>query len=57
MEPLRVREVASLLGVTPQHVYKMLNCNQLPQPFVAPNRVIQFCPRALLQWLESRIVM
>lgn len=55
MEPLSVREVSELIGVTPQHVYKMLETNQIPEPLSAPGRAMQFCPRTLLEWLRCKL--
>ncbi|MBZ5489743.1 MAG: helix-turn-helix domain-containing protein [Acidobacteriia bacterium] len=55
MEPLSVREVAELLGVTPQHVYKMLESNQIPGALRISNHALQFCPRTLLDWLRSKL--
>jgi excisionase family DNA binding protein len=55
MEPLSVREVAELLGVTPQHVYKMLETNQIPGALSRSGHALQFCPRTLLKWLESKL--
>jgi predicted DNA-binding transcriptional regulator AlpA len=55
MEPLSVREVAELLGVTPQHVYKMLESNQIPGVLHISNHALQFCPRTLLDWLRSKL--
>jgi excisionase family DNA binding protein len=56
MEPLSVREVAELLGVTPQHVYKMLETNQIPRALPASGHALQFCPRTLLEWLQCRFI-
>ena len=53
MEPLSVREVAELLGVTPQHVYKMLESNQIPGVLTNSNHALQFCPQSILEWLRS----
>jgi excisionase family DNA binding protein len=55
MEPLSVREVAELLGVTPQHVYKMLETNQIPGALPASGHALHFCPRTLLDWLRSKL--
>lgn len=55
MEPLTVREVSEVLGVTPQHVYNMLDRNQIPGALPASQHIIQFCPKILLQWLESKM--
>ena len=55
LEPLSVREVAELIGVTPQHVYKMLETNQIPGLLPASGRAMQFCPRILLKWLQSKL--
>ena len=55
MEPLSVREVAELLGVTPQHVYKMLETNQIPGAIRISNHALQFCPQTLLDWLRTKL--
>jgi excisionase family DNA binding protein len=55
MEPLSIREVAELLGVTPQHVYKRLESNQIPGALRISNHALQFCPRTLLDWLRSKL--
>lgn len=57
MEPLSVREVAELLGVTPQHVYNMLDRDQIPGALPDSQHTIQFCPKTLLDWLEYKLAL
>lgn len=49
---LKVAEVAEMLGVTQQHVYKMAASGQLPSFRVAG--AVRFDPDDLAQWLRRK---
>jgi excisionase family DNA binding protein len=51
-QALRVREVANLLCVTPQHIYKMAASGSLPSLRISG--AIRFDPQDLVTWLKAR---
>jgi excisionase family DNA binding protein len=51
-QALRVNEVASLLCVTPQHIYKMAARGTLPSLRIAG--AIRFDPQDLVNWLKTK---
>lgn len=57
MEPLTVREVSEVLGVTPQHVYNMRVRGEIPGELLNSQNVVQFCPKTLLDWLEYKLAL
>ena len=51
-QALRVNEVADLLCVTPQHIYKMAARGALPSLRIAG--AIRFDPQDLVNWLKAK---
>lgn len=51
-QAMRVSEVASLLCVTPQHIYKMAATGALPSLRIAG--AIRFDPQDLVNWLKVK---
>ena len=51
-QALRVNEVANLLCVTPQHIYKMAASGALPSLRIAG--AIRFDPQDLVNWLKTK---
>jgi excisionase family DNA binding protein len=51
-QALRVSEVATLLCVTPQHIYKLAANGSLPSLRIAG--AIRFDPQDLVTWLKAR---
>jgi len=51
-QALRVRDVATLLCVTPQHIYKMAASGALPSLRIAG--AVRFDPQELASWLRER---
>jgi len=51
-EALKVREIASLFGVTPQHIYKMAASGNIPSFRVCGS--VRFDPEDLASWLEQK---
>jgi excisionase family DNA binding protein len=51
-QALRVNEVADLLCVTPQHIYKMAARGALPSLRIAG--AIRFDPQDLVTWLKTK---
>jgi len=49
---MRVAEVAELLGVTPQHIYKMAASGRIPSFRVSG--AIRFDPADIASWLQDR---
>ena len=49
---LKVFEVAELLGVTPQHIYKMAACGQLPSLRISG--AVRFDPGEVSDWLKRK---
>jgi len=52
-EALRVSEVAKMLGVSHQQVYKMVADGQIPHFHV--RRAIRFCPAEIAEWIKKEI--
>ena len=52
-EALKVSEVAKILGVTPQHIYKMAKAGLIPCFHV--QGAIRFCPADLAEWIKKEI--
>jgi excisionase family DNA binding protein len=52
-EALKVSEVAKMLGVTPQHIYKMAAAGLIPCFHV--RGAIRFCPSDLADWIKKEI--
>lgn len=52
-EALKVSEVARILGVTPQHIYKMTAAGLIPCFHV--KGAIRFCPADLAEWINKEI--
>jgi len=51
-QALRVSEVANLLSVTPQHIYKMAANGSLPS--IRISGAIRFDPQELVDWLSAK---
>ena len=49
---LKVAEVAKLFRVTPQHIYKLAACGELPSFRIAG--AIRFDPHELAEWLAQK---
>jgi excisionase family DNA binding protein len=47
-------EVAKILGVTPQHIYKLAALNKIPCFYVG--RSVKFWPHKIVQFASRRIV-
>ena len=52
-EALKVSEVAKMLGVTPQHIYKMAKLGLIPCFHV--KGAVRFCPADLAEWIKKEI--
>lgn len=52
-EALKVSEVAKMLGVTPQHIYKMAKAGLIPCFHV--KGAVRFCPAELAEWIKKEI--
>lgn len=52
-EALKVSEVAKMLGVTPQHIYKMAKSGLIPCFHV--KGAVRFCPADLAEWIKQEI--
>jgi len=52
-EALKVAEVAKMLGVTPQHIYKMAKEGLIPCFHV--KGAIRFCPSDVATWIRKEI--
>jgi excisionase family DNA binding protein len=52
-EALKVAEVAKMLGVTPQHIYKMAKAGLIPCFHV--RGAVRFCPADLAEWIKKEI--
>ena len=52
-EALKVSEVARILGVTPQHIYKMAKAGLIPHFHV--RGAVRFCPAELAEWIKQEI--
>jgi excisionase family DNA binding protein len=52
-EALKVSEVAKMLGVTPQHIYKMAKAGLIPCFHV--KGAVRFCPADLAEWIKKEI--
>ena len=51
-EALRVRDVAQLLGVSPQQIYKMAAKGEIPSFKIA--NAVRFDPQETADWLKQR---
>jgi len=52
-EALKVAEVAKMLGVTPQHIYKMAKEGLIPCFHV--KGAVRFCPSDVANWIRKEI--
>ncbi len=52
-EALKVSEVAKILGVTPQHIYKMAKAHLIPCFHV--KGAVRFCPSELAEWIKQEL--
>lgn len=52
-EALKVSEVAKILGVSQQQVYKMVAAGAIPHFHV--QGAIRFCPAELAEWIKKEI--
>jgi excisionase family DNA binding protein len=52
-EALKVSEVAKMLGVSPQQIYKMVAAGTIPHFHVQGS--IRFCPADLAEWIKKDI--
>jgi len=52
-EALKVSEVARILGVTPQHIYKMAKAGLIPHFHV--RGAVRFCPAELAEWIKKEL--
>lgn len=52
-EALKVAEVAKMLGVTPQHIYKMAKDGLIPCFHV--RGAVRFCPSDVAAWIKKEI--
>ena len=50
--PVQVAELAELLGVTPQHIYKKAVCGKLPS--IRISGAVRFDPQEVGDWLKKR---
>jgi len=53
-EALKASELAKLLSVTPQHIYKTWAAGRIPGAFRV-NRAIRFDPQILAEWLKNEL--
>ena len=53
-EALKPAEVARLLGVTPQHIYRMAADGEIP--CFRFGGAIRFDPRQIAEWLRKKVV-
>ena len=53
-EALKVAEVAKMLGVTPQHIYKMAKAGLIPCFNV--RGAVRFFPADFAEWIKQEIV-
>jgi predicted DNA-binding transcriptional regulator AlpA len=51
-EALRVRDVAPILGISIQQVYKMAACGQIPSFRIASS--VRFDPQVFADWMRQR---
>ncbi len=51
-EALRVRDLAQLLGVSPQQIYKMAASGEIPSFKVA--NAVRFDPHETAEWLKEK---
>ncbi|HEY1467723.1 MAG TPA: helix-turn-helix domain-containing protein [Candidatus Acidoferrum sp.] len=49
---LKVKEIASLLGVTPQHIYKMAASGTIPSFRISGS--VRFDPDVVAAWLQDK---
>ena len=54
-DAVRVSELAKLLSVTPQHIYKTWAAGRIPGAFRV-NRAIRFDPQILAEWLKRELM-
>jgi predicted DNA-binding transcriptional regulator AlpA len=54
-DALKVSELAKLLSVTPQHIYKTWAAGRIPGAFRV-NRAIRFDPQILAEWLRKELM-
>ena len=54
-DALKVSELAKLLSVTPQHIYKTWAAGRIPGAFRV-NRAIRFDPQILAEWLKKELM-
>jgi excisionase family DNA binding protein len=54
-DALKVSELAKLLSVTPQHIYKTWAAGRIPGAFRV-NRAIRFDPQVLAEWLKKELM-
>jgi excisionase family DNA binding protein len=52
-DALKVAEVAKMLGVTPQHIYKMAKAGLIPCFHV--RGAVRFCTADLAEWIKQEI--
>jgi excisionase family DNA binding protein len=52
---LRVREIARLLGVSRQQIYKMMKAGKIPGVCRLSIRGIRVCAARLLEWSKQRM--
>ena len=52
-EALKVAEVARILGVTPQHIYKMASAGLIPCFHV--KGAIRFWPSEVAEWIKAEL--
>jgi excisionase family DNA binding protein len=50
---LKARDLARLLGVTPQHIYKMAAKGLIPSLRIG--NAVRFDPGAIAEWLKTRL--
>jgi excisionase family DNA binding protein len=53
-EALRVAEVAKMLGVSQQQIYKMVTAGRIPHFRIEGS--IRFCPADLAEWIKLEIM-
>jgi predicted DNA-binding transcriptional regulator AlpA len=56
-ELLRVREVAQMFGVSPQHIYSMMRAGKIPGASRISSHSIRFCPGILLEWSKKKVIL
>jgi excisionase family DNA binding protein len=54
-EAMNVAEVAKILGVTTQHIYRLCTANKIPRFLVGA--AIRFWPHEIIQFARGRLIL